>query len=374
MGYESIDKLQNILANDVFNYASDKKKAAGRAIGTFIEIITFYLIKTWGLEEYIAIEHPLPEFANNIIRHNVEFTLHGSKLLIEDSFSPNDYPLSLSKLKKKHLSLNLLNNKSIMLVDKDNVIRNACTLYVNDNFIINAYINTKIQTYRINKLFNKPFAMFECKRVGVEEGIKKGPTTIEKAKQGSYVARTVSALQRIRLNDGSLGGLLQKKDNSFIIDQYYRLLNQIILSDDSSLLANFILTCGVVSNHGNWFTSDNANKELLVLAQSYDWLLFLTDQGISKFITDLLIEDNPKFEPIKSAFRLSYQKDKKRNIFTKIKMDYNCDKALCLYFKENIKEIESWFNVITPNDKILAHLKTELRALSKKNWQVIYGN
>ncbi len=34
-----------------------------------------------------------------------------------------------------------------------------------------------------------PYAIFECKRVGVEEGAKKGPQTIEKAKQGAYVAK-----------------------------------------------------------------------------------------------------------------------------------------------------------------------------------------
>ena len=43
-----------------------------------------------------------------------------------------------------------------------------------------------------------------------------------------------------------------------------------------------------MSNHGNWFTSGNQNKEMKVLAQSYDWLLFLTDDGLAQFITDLL--------------------------------------------------------------------------------------
>jgi hypothetical protein len=36
----------------------------------------------------------------------------------------------------------------------------------------------------------KPYAMIECKRVGIEEGTTKGPQTIEKAKQGAYVAGT----------------------------------------------------------------------------------------------------------------------------------------------------------------------------------------
>ena len=49
MAYESVDKLQKTLAETVFMYADDRKKAAGRALGTLVEIITFYLLKTWGL-------------------------------------------------------------------------------------------------------------------------------------------------------------------------------------------------------------------------------------------------------------------------------------------------------------------------------------
>lgn len=45
MAYESVDKLQKLLADEVFHYTLDKKKAAGRALGTFIEIITYYLLK-----------------------------------------------------------------------------------------------------------------------------------------------------------------------------------------------------------------------------------------------------------------------------------------------------------------------------------------
>lgn len=43
MAYESVDKLQNALGEQVFHYTQDKKKAARRALGTMIEIITYYL-------------------------------------------------------------------------------------------------------------------------------------------------------------------------------------------------------------------------------------------------------------------------------------------------------------------------------------------
>jgi hypothetical protein len=374
LSYESVDKLQNLLADNVFTYTADKKKAAGRALGTFIEIITYYLIKNWKLETFAAIERPLPEFANDDITHNVEFTLHGSKKVLESSYSSEDSSISSTNLRKKHPELlSEAPSKSIMLIDKNNTIRNACTLFSHDTSFYNAYINTTDKKYQIHELLNKPFAMFECKRVGVEEGMKKGPQTIEKAKQGSYVARTVSALQRIRKTDGSLGGILQKNDGTFIIKDYYELLNSIIETNDPSLLKNFILTVGVVSNHGNWFTSENPNKELRVLAQSYDWLIFLTDKGISEFITELLIQPTNKYKAVKNAFDMSYKKDKVGNIFTKVKMDNECDIALCEYFKENSKKIESWFNIIAPKEKTIATLRKELELLASKKWWEIYS-
>lgn len=130
MSYESVDKLQNLLADNVFTYASDKKKAAGRALGTFVEIITYYLIKNWRLETFAAIERPLPEFANKDITHNVEFTLHGSRKIVECSYSASDFSISSNFLRKKHPEL--MDNsptRSIMLLDKNNTIRNACTLF-----------------------------------------------------------------------------------------------------------------------------------------------------------------------------------------------------------------------------------------------------
>ena len=50
MAYPSVDRLQNMLAKEVFHYAKDVKKASGRALGTLVEIITFYSLKSWGLE------------------------------------------------------------------------------------------------------------------------------------------------------------------------------------------------------------------------------------------------------------------------------------------------------------------------------------
>jgi hypothetical protein len=373
MGYESVDKLQNLLASEVFHYTNDKKKAAGRALGTFVELITYYVIKYWNLEIFTSIEHPLPEFANSEITHNVEFTLHGSKLLVADKIKKDDKPLSCSKIVKKHFIDNIgIISKSGMIIDKNDVIKNAFILSEDKKSFISVYVNSNDNSYKIYELKTEPFAMFECKRVGVEEGMKKGPQTIEKAKQGSYVARSVSSLQRIRYNDGSLGGIIQRQDGTFIIKEYYTLLNETINSNDTQVLRNFILTVGIISNHGNWFTFENQNKELKVLAQSYDWLIFLTDNGIGEFITDLLIAPKKENKPIKDAFDKSYNEHKKGNVFTKVKIDYYADIALSNYFRQNAEKIKQWFNVITPKNRNLNELKEELILLSNKKWWEIY--
>ena len=76
MAFESVDTLQRTLANTVFKYAKDRKKAAGRALGTLVEIITFHTLQMWDLRDHIVIERSVPEFANPEISHNVEFSLH----------------------------------------------------------------------------------------------------------------------------------------------------------------------------------------------------------------------------------------------------------------------------------------------------------
>lgn len=76
MSYQSVDALQQVLVEKVFHYAADRKKAAGRALGTLVEIITYYALKSWNFRENVAIERPLQEYKNPAITHNVEFSLH----------------------------------------------------------------------------------------------------------------------------------------------------------------------------------------------------------------------------------------------------------------------------------------------------------
>jgi len=376
MPYESVDALQRALTRDVFHYARDAKKAAGRALGTLVEIISFYLIKSWGYEKHTAIERRLPEYANPEITHNVEFSLHPSYELVSFQLPQSQLPLTTRKL-AKHISLpdwTADESKTTQLLSSDHILRNACVLYEDCARLIIAYLGKASKTaYRISvhQLTPHPFAVLECKRVGVEEGVKKGPQTIEKAKQGAYVARTVSSLQKIRMSDGSIYGVFHLDGGDLRYEPYEQFLRAVIASDDPSLLRDFTLTVGVVSNHGNWFSSDDHNKELKVLAQSYDWLLFLTDAGLSAFVESLLVKPAKQYKPIREAFVKSYTGKKGGNRFTKVRIALAADLALQEYFSTNLSEIETWFNVISPAGRSIGELKRELDLLASKNWKEI---
>lgn len=369
MSYQSIDKIQQVLADEVFGRTKSSKKAAGRALGTFIEIITFYVLREWGFDCCMAIERPLVEYANPDISHNVEFTLHPSWLIKKLKYKVSQSITPTLILKDINLDSSYTVKKSKNIYTKSiNCLKNACILAENNDCLIVGTVG-QIQSNSIDiciyRLQKKAFAMFECKRVGVEEGCKKGPQTIEKAKQGAYVAKATSSLQKIRNNSGCVYGIVYE-DEKPIIEEYSVLLDT-ILKHENSLLKNFTLSVGVVSNHGNWFTADNQNKELKVLSQSYDWLLFLSDEGLSRFISDLILSDNSKYCCVRNAFLASYLNDSNKNVFTKVLIDADAHSVLCQYFHENIKDIESWFNVITSQPSIQV-LKEQLLMLKNKNW------
>ncbi len=377
MAYESIDKLQNTLGEKVFHYTKDKKKAAGRALGTLVEIITYYLLKTWGFNNSISIEKRLVEYGNEDISHNVEYSLHPIINEYEVKIPNDSNSITATKILKAletKADISKFIKKNNNLLDTHNVLRNACTIgESNDSFLLTSFktVRQKEHELLVFEQKQKSYAIFECKRVGVEEGMKKGPQTIEKAKQGAYVARSASSLQKIRTNTGEKYGIIYRSNNEPYIKPYVELMNEIIYSDDIELLQKFILTVGVVSNHGNWFTAEDHNKELKVLAQSYDWLMFLTDNGLAQFIDELLLNPTKKYRKVQEAFKSSYTANKKRNVFTKVKMDYKADTILLKYFSENLDVIEGWFNIIAPEEKTIIELKNELAELRSKNWGTI---
>lgn len=387
MAYESVDKLQKVLADEVFKHTKDPKKAAGRALGTLVEIITYYLLKTWGLNNQISIERRLAEYGNPDITHNVEYSLHpivrSSFLSIDKSEKSITSNVILKALEAAGFDLNGLERETNLLLS-NGILRNACTIAKSKTSFLLCSIKSvnagKLELH-IYEQSRKPYAMFECKRVGVEEGMTKGPQTIEKAKQGAYVARMASSLQKIRSEAGELQGIIYKSDGSYIIKPYVDLMEEVIYSSEKELLRKFILTVGVVSNHGNWikkgangklnFSEENFQKELMVLAQSYDWILFLTDQGLSEFIETLLLNPTKEFQFLRNTFLASYMEGKKKNQFTKVQMNLEADGILLKYFKDNIGIVEKWFKVISPSKKTLSILREELDELKNKNWMSI---
>jgi len=379
MTYPSVDQLQKVLSESVFHYTKDKKKAAGRALGTLVEVITFYLLQSWDFSRFIAIERPLPEYSNEDITHNVEYSIHPSRVIADLVLPSDDLPLTVPKivrmLSEKGVDISSMRKRAHQLLSSAAVLRNACTIADDEKSFLVATLtefSKKQIKVSINRLDNSPFAIAECKRVGIEEGMKKGPQTIEKAKQGAYVARTVSSLQKIRLPSGEIGGVFADSNGNLICKKYDEFVQEVVKSGSPEMLRHFILTIGVVSNHGNWFTSDNHNKELKVLAQSYDWLLFLTDQGLAEFIYDLILKPDKSYAPIRDAFLASYTGKSGSNQFTKVQMAYAADQRLRNYFYRNLQKVESWFNVITPQKKSLNVLCSDLRCLAAKNWEKIH--
>ena len=370
MRFQSIDALQRTLADHVFHYAVDQKKAAGRALGTLVEIVTYYTLRSWNLTDHIVIERRVPEFANPDIEHNVEFSLHPMRNRWRVKIAPLSLPITPAKIKRLLPNLAEYPAKSTQVLSSDFVRRNATVLLETDAGPIVANIeslNEKQCTLAICELSADPFAIVECKRVGVEEGMKKGPQTIEKAKQGSYVARSVSSLQKVRLRNGQFQGVMEQNDGQFQTGPYLELQRKIIDAPSPGEFPGFILTVGVVSNHGNWFTSENQNKELRVLAQSYDWLLFLTDQGLARFIGDLLLNPSDEMKPASDAFLVSYSGQRGKNRFTKVRIDVEADKTLQRYFSQHSAEIEEWFNVISPTEGTLHSLRDDLSTLANRS-------
>jgi len=372
--FQSVDALQRTLADTVFQYATDRKKAAGRALGTLVEIVTFYTLRAWDLRDHIVIERSVPEFGNSDIVHNVEFSLHPLVARHHIGIAPLSLPLTAAKLKKHLPFLREKPVRSTQALSTDGVKRNACVIADSEEGIVVANVddlNDAGCRVAVCELLPDPFAIFECKRVGVEEGMRKGPQTIEKAKQGAYVARTVSSLQKVRLRSGQLQGVMERGDGTFRTGPYVELLRHAIDRARVADLCGFILTVGVVSNHGNWFTSGNQNKELRVLAQSYDWLLFLTDAGLAQFIDTLLLNPAPELAPAREAFLASYSGKSGANRFTKVRVGVKADKALRDYFAAHEANVETWFNVISPHDRDLTELPADLRKLAAKNWQEV---
>jgi len=65
------------------------------------------------------------------------------------------------------------------------------------------------------------------------------------------------------------------------------------------------------------------------------WLLFLTDEGLSSFIHELLLDPQPETKAAKNAFLATYTGGKTGTRFTKVTMDAGADAVPRAYFSDN---------------------------------------
>ena len=144
MSYQSVDQLQKVLTEKVFHYAKDSKKAAGRALGTLVEIITFYALKSWGLERSVAIERPLPEFGSegSPTTSSIAFI----RQPFDDGGVQSGYTSHHRKKIAKNqefadLGITADSMKTHALLSNDLILRNSCTVCDCGETFINAYLD-----------------------------------------------------------------------------------------------------------------------------------------------------------------------------------------------------------------------------------------
>lgn len=366
-GLDGIEDLQGRLSREVFARTKSPRKAAGRALGTIVEIMAYYVLLSWGLRDSISIETPIGEYGAPDIRHNVDYSLHPVVERHELAF-PQKGAISCRDVQHKlrHLGVEIDGVVPKQVISKNGILKNACRIGNDADYRWIANLHDGAVT--VTRQRAMPFMAIECKRVGRDSKGNAGPQAIEKAKQGSYVARTVSSLQKIRDGRGNHMEIIYDGANRPTIAPYDSMISRIIKSNDPATLSEFIMSVGIVSDHGNWLTSSRPNKELRVLQQSYDWLLFLTDRGVTCFVEEAIMSG--RYPSVQSAFYSGHTRKNRQNPFTKSNMDYGAHVELLCYFTRNRARVEAWLDVMSPHQRPLDALKLQIKELREKVWEL----
>jgi len=161
-------------------------------------------------------------------------------------------------------------------------------------------------------------------------------------------------------------GIIYDDYNKPTIGPYDHMVSRIVKSSDPKTLSKFIMSVGIMSNHGNWITSSKPNKELRVLQQSYDWLLFLTDRGLTCFVEEAIMSG--QYPATQSAFYSSHTKESRQNPFTKSNMDYDAHIELVCYFTQNMLRAEGWLDAMSLHKRPLGDLKRQVWELRGNAW------
>lgn len=109
----------------------------------------------------------MPEYGNSEITHNVEFTLHRI-LHKEEKIAVK--PLTYTRIKSL-FDFKPQYSKTGSFIDKNDILKNSAVIGRNDGSL--AICNLSDNKLELSLIREQASAMFECKRVGVEEGQKK---------------------------------------------------------------------------------------------------------------------------------------------------------------------------------------------------------
>ena len=99
-------------------------------MGTLVEIITYYLLRSWKLGSHVAIERGLAEYGNPAITHNVEYSLHpvGTRTTLE--MPTAKLPLTSGKILRSmgaHNPEGWIDGKT-QLLTASGLVRNSCVV------------------------------------------------------------------------------------------------------------------------------------------------------------------------------------------------------------------------------------------------------
>jgi hypothetical protein len=369
----SVDDVQKILMDKIFSKSEASKKAAGRALGTIQEIIVWLLLDAHGLGNRTILEYRLPEYARPHITHNVEFSINPQRKVEQvrlESELHKTIKLPQSIIDRHSVQKTSL-NRSVRVIDHNSQFQRPVRL-INPSFVKNVeewqadalyfgqYIdNNQGSVVSVSKM---PVAFIESKRVGLEVGTTTGPQTIEKAKQGSYTALRCSKLQKVFLPKMTCGVIAKNVGEQIKLRPYDEVWEEIIASKDIELLNGIIRSVIFLSDHINWYVNGIAKKDLTILQQSYDWTIWINDQGLVNFVTDCILGNEEVF----GAFSRNYTERTPGSLgfFTKNRIDDRVYRILLSYFNRNLQRIlKDWLCVLGPSGKQFSDLVTELKVI-----------
>jgi hypothetical protein len=372
----TVDRVQQRLMKEVFDDRKDIKKTAGRALGVVQEVIIGYLLRHNGLSNRILLETDLPEYRPGSsepgLTHRVEFTLHqliSTKMAAVKETKRNGRSGSYLVSKQEAEegldgSLKLVSNLGLGGIYLFSIpFKQKSSIDFSSAGVFHVAECVSDKQCEIRTLSAAPVAYIECKRVGLEEGTATGPQTIEKAKQAAYVALRSSAVQKIRTPKGLYGAFYHNMDKNFKFQPYESVWEEIIRG--RLVVPGAVRSVVFLGNMVNWFPGGVAKKDIKVLVENYDWVIWVEDAALVQFAEDLLFRKTKVAE----AFKRQHSSNRKlgERLFSKQSMWIPAHEELCSYIASNYQTIKKkWFRVLGREKMATDDLFLELDKLATR--------